>query len=1791
MPAGDIYHQRLFNRIEDLADASWNLALFGASPYTCNLIPSLISSPKLFLNMKNKIPFALRGRFALPDYFDRLNRVPFPAGGMATFVPFFLTMLNLLIWTSASAQSQAQEINFCGIHIQPGGGVTGQQGTVIYDRFGNTYSAEEILMQQSQGHLNCTSGIFQLNFIGSFPADEEATICQVFQDLSGLVAGGTMVQVPINIILEPMSYGGSNDLLAAGTDFFTGNCGLVNSTVLKLIRTSESDLPIGVAAGVVHIKIKPTPATTWFSLQDEQSAPINNSQFDLYTVTMHEALHILGFASRIGLNGGSITGNNIYSNWDRFLTANAGQHLIIPSSNGSSCCSAHIFNEMAFPNMPQPLNGGCGINAQFTEGTNNIAAVNNTGLIPVNNNEMANKLSHLDILCGNANYVMHPIITAGTTRRTITTAEQQILCTLGYSTTGCTQNCTTITQDDYLQQIIVLTGPGMNNPITIPFTTLLANDAVPIGATLTLCGVSAGIQVVPIGNGFQITGSMPGLQMFCYSVTGCNGTVCDQGIVRVTIVEKLINTTICSEDCNMINYGGFEQFTPSFTKYHDQISVPEFLISGPNNSVDIVVLGETGDQVLSWINNGEELGGNSELALIPLCKPIESGCTVEVSYSASVTRYYTFNSTGSSIGFYGLTAPPCPITSGAIAEPLCPGLVQICTNVQASCMDNHFFPYDAVIDNEPIDIKYFGVNLIPHTFKYTNNGTQPITHLLIYGAAKQALGFEGDHHRFFLDDLVITNSCSPQINIEPTVVQQCINGQAIIQYQVCLENQQSNQTVPVQIQANIPQIPGVSIVPGGEFNSNGVANLTLPDQDGDPNCATLTLTLSIGGNILPGTELIIGMTGASPNACLNLTQNSAEVTLHLENCTPDPQACMCPTGGTVFNIGNNAQSVTLASQTGLVAAADVLTNVCISIQGQLIWDIEGLIKASHIIMNEGAEMIVTPGWDLYLDDNLIEGCDHMWRGLTIQSGGNFRSARNRVRDAQYVITAQSKSTIRLIDNFFDRDYVGLYVPPSGNGQIQTFMDEAITGNHFICSATLKTPFAGQSPSPGNITHLAALLNDVAGLDIGAGNEADGISNGVFASRSAFTMSHCTIKNLIANTSGDLDRYGIRVENCAQATLTYNILDGVGAGIYGYNSNLTADHNQITGYATNTPNYYDYGINYSVGNNRSVRIRDNAIKAWDGGIDVSFCQSPNLLRVKRNEVEVFPADSNNGTFPGPAIILSDCNKGYISDNEMTNNGAHSFGSGMLLINCHSMDVLNNTTNNLSIGFSDLGNASNYFAGNDAVSTSANAAAANGTGFDVENSTDRFCSNYTDGQSAQGWYFLGACTPSKLICNQIGSALTGLSLWANNLDPVNPLSTLIGAQVNHGNQWVANAYPLWGAYNASIDQIAISESRFSMPAAQIPTWSTGVGQNASWFSQFTGNAINCTLSCPVPYDLDEDFHPGGGGEGEGTAGPGSDDAKTARGEHIGTGINWMSRQRLYERLLDSPSLAATDSDIQAFFSQAPGTPLGQLYAVRQQINFLLARDGYTQYVFGVLQKDMADLTGALHQLHTTGPGNDPNGWAAQIQNLQSQLKVAMQIFYRYEGWMVQQRQTGSAATNLVNAAITPPNICAQNEKSLNQLRLSNGFFLDEYQTSQAALSDVKAIADQCPIEGGLAVYEARSIYRRYHPEARWDDRNNCDSNAQQRSQPVNRQLSFAVIPNPADHFLTVLASDQVEQEIHFDLYRTTGDLITSLTLAKGSASALYSTESLPSGVYFYRLIQQGTVLQTSKIIIAH
>ena len=285
---------------------------------------------------------------------------------------------------------------------------------------------------------------------------------------------------------------------------------------------------------------------------------IGASQIDYFTTILHEALHTLGFASRISPSGDPIT--NFYTPWDLNLRNPAGDYLIlsVPGSAEPLCCADYQFNTDDFPGMPDIIwNQNCGA-ANIRFDVAQLPPVNGeySGQDP---DDFRQVLSHLDRTCGPEHYVMNYNIPQGPDglQRTLTDSEISIMCKLGYNVQGCDLICIAMAEKD--GNFFV----DLNGTIDIDFSTLLSND-FPVDATLSykpVCGDHSGLLITTnsVDEVFSITGLALGAYTFCYTITSCDGRICDETTVGVVVTNPAINLACQDlEPCQINKFWDFE---------------------------------------------------------------------------------------------------------------------------------------------------------------------------------------------------------------------------------------------------------------------------------------------------------------------------------------------------------------------------------------------------------------------------------------------------------------------------------------------------------------------------------------------------------------------------------------------------------------------------------------------------------------------------------------------------------------------------------------------------------------------------------------------------------------------------------------------------------------------------------------------------------------------------------------------------------------------------------------------------------------------------------------------------------------------------------------------------------------------------------------------------------------------------------------------------------------------------------------------------------------------------------
>jgi len=57
----------------------------------------------------------------------------------------------------------------------------------------------------------------------------------------------------------------------------------------------------------------------------------------------------------------------------------------------------------------------------------------------------------------------------------------------------------------------------------------------------------------------------------------------------------------------------------------------------------------------------------------------------------------------------------------------------------------------------------------------------------------------------------------------------------------------------------------------------------------------------------------------------------------------------------------------------------------------------------------------------------------------------------------------------------------------------------------------------------------------------------------------------------------------------------------------------------------------------------------------------------------------------------------------------------------------------------------------------------------------------------------------------------------------------------------------------------------------------------------------------------------------------------------------------------------------------------------------------------------------------------------------------------------------------------------------------------------------------------------------------------------------------------------------------QNVKFELVNVLGESVVNLTLSEGQNTL--NVDKLPSGIYFYSIIQNGTIVETKKLMVRH
>jgi hypothetical protein len=132
---------------------------------------------------------------------------------------------------------------------------------------------------------------------------------------------------------------------------------------------------------------------------------------------------------------------------------------------------------------------------------------------------------------------------------------------------------------------------------------------------------------------------------------------------------------------------------------------------------------------------------------------------------------------------------------------------------------------------------------------------------------------------------------------------------------------------------------------------------------------------------------------------------------------------------------------------------------------------------------------------------------------------------------------------------------------------------------------------------------------------------------------------------------------------------------------------------------------------------------------------------------------------------------------------------------------------------------------------------------------------------------------------------------------------------------------------------------------------------------------------------------------------------------------------------------------------------------------------------------------------------------------------------------------------------------------------------------------------AIACQCPLAGGNAVYLARSLYAVFG-DTTYDDRQLCLQAGiyyKQSMIPAVDKTKFKMYPNPANTTLTIVWNDISEEKVSYSVVSILGQILTEGNFSLNSGSYIIDLRDFVSGIYEVKISTMHKTLNREKLVI--
>lgn len=850
---------------------------------------------------------------------------------------------------------------------------------------------------------------------------------------------------------------------------------------------------------------------------------------------------------------------------------------------------------------------------------------------------------------------------------------------------------------------------------------------------------------------------------------------------------------------------------------------------------------------------------------------------------------------------------------------------------------------------------------------------------------------------------------------------------------------------------------------------------------------------------------------------------------------------------------------------------------------------------------------------LAIDNSKLFACNDMWNGIVLSSNTSISTNNEtEIEDALAAIQADNVqySSLLIEKTTFNRNDIGIHLSqdlsiPSPATIIH------FTGNTFSCAA----PLNGTTDQVGfagiKTVNVPITVNPVAEA---FNNLFEGLQNGIVAEGGNTTISGRFFrferikKDGIHLEEGSLNLVNSRFLNCEEKGINIDLAHRITVR----QGNFSVDRSIPESSQYRTGIYIDrFGLNSRVDLNMTFtaylpetenRVRGIHLKGGNIG-------SGTLIAIHDSYFS-FRAQSSDGIFLDGAFPRS--SKTHIYENNFATGTLEGTGisRGILMdgfksnVNISGNYFTGNGFSNIAIaatGSSGVNNfiSNNYIEGTRYIITSGEYFSSGFFLINFQNTT--ICSNIN---------FFGSSFAFRIWATSPGTDFEGNLIYATGVGLELYGAPLIGPQFHQGNIWrpvvvqgpsgptTFRALAHARCDGCDAQQAALNKFTIHTPQS---IWNSNTA-SYDFFSDYHPEHI-------VPDLTNEFFEYDPAGTPSVSCIPFVSDPEISELDKIvadglfqapaeNPAMGWLVDRYLYRKLKDNPDLVEEYASFPSFLSLHQTTSVGQFYEASHKVEEAIQAEENLDLVSQEVLKGLGWVTDSLMSVDSLlQVTEDENELEALIQSKFSLSNQLLQIQGTYDSLYAiykEQLLSGLEEAYYINEDIETEEQYEANEKAVTSIYLLS-MLEGEGELTEAQILELEPIAQQCPEEGGLAVYDALTLL----PDCKKKALEVCEVEFVDEIEPL---VSFAgqgeslmppsadrkvyLYPNPAGlSFFLNLPAESVGEIIMAGSNGKTAYSQSSLEVN----TRVEIRPSLPPGLYFVKIpLNDGSVL-TEKLII--